>query len=256
VNDKQPVALITGAGSGIGEAIAWRLAAAGHAIAINDVTLDRAQRVADELTAAGHLALGVAADVTEETEVQTMVARVTEALGPIGVLVNNAGVGDTPDPTVDSALEAWQRIMDINFRGVFVCSQQVGRGMVERHGGAIVNIASVLGLAAMPGRSAYGPSKAAVINLTLVLATEWGSSGVRVNAVAPGFVRTPLFLTAAQKGGYDLAGMEARIPAGRLAEATDVANAVAFLVSDQAAYVNGTTLVVDGGLTASIAVPT
>lgn len=249
------VALVTGAGSGIGERVAHKLAAAGFVVGVADLAIDRAERVADALTDGGGRGFAVACDVADEASVDRMVRGAAVTHGRLTVLVNNAGIGDTSRPTVDKDLVAWQRVMDVNVRGVFLCCRRAGREMLAAGHGSIINIASVFGMAGVAGRSAYCPSKAAVVSLTQTLATEWGADGIRVNAVAPGWVRTPLFESVAQQSGYDLRAMERRVPLGRLGTPGDVANIVAFLASDESAYVNGATLVVDGGMTASLAVP-
>lgn len=249
------LALVTGAGSGIGASIAGRLAAAGCAVAVNDLLPERAEHVAGEIAAAGGEAFAAPGDVTDERSVDRMVDAVAGGHGPIRVLVNNAGVADTAEPSIEKDLAAWQRVMDVNVRGVFACCRRVGREMLAAGGGRVVNIASVFGMAGVGGRPAYAPSKAAVINLTQTLAVEWGGAGIRVNAVAPGFVVTPLFEAFAERSGYDLGRLERRVPAGRLARPDDVARAVTYLVSPEADYVNGVTLAVDGGLTASYGIP-
>ena len=250
------LALVTGAGSGIGEAIARRLAGAGYRVVINDLLLDRAEQVAQSIAESGGEAFAAVADVTDEQSVDKLATEVVRRHGPIQVLVNNAGIADTLGGTVDKDVAAWQRVMDVNVRGVFLCARRIGRVMLEAGGGRIVNIASVYGLAGVGARTAYAPSKAAVINLTQSLAVEWGGSGIRVNAVAPGFVRTPLFEQFAADNDYDIAAIERRVPAGRLARPEDIARAVAYLASPESDYVNGVTLVVDGGTTASYGFPT
>lgn len=248
-------ALVTGAGSGLGARIASCLSDDGYAVAVNDVDAERAEQTASQIVAAGGTASAFVGDVADEGAVDDVITSVREQLGPVYVLVNNAGVADQLRDTVDQDVAAWQKVIDINLRGVYICSRRAIKDMTDAGTrGVIVNIASVLGLRGAPRRTAYGPSKAAVINLTQTLAVECAAQGIRVNAIAPGYMRTPALQTLIDQGTIHVGELEARVPMGGLGGPDDVAHAASYLVSEGARYVTGTTLVVDGGLTAWLAV--
>ena len=240
------VALVTGAGAGIGKAVALALAAEGALVAACDLNAETAEATAAAARAVhGRDALGLPADVTDDERMAAVVPEVEARLGPVGLLVNNAGMSSV-SPAEDLAASAWRRVVDVNLTSLFVLAQQVGRGMLERREGVIVNIASVYGLRPGPFRVAYSTTKAAVIGLTQALAIEWAGRGVRVNAVAPGYTWTEMFRQAQARGGVDVDALVRRTPSGRLAEPEEIASAVVFLASDEARHVNGHTLVVDG----------
>jgi NAD(P)-dependent dehydrogenase (short-subunit alcohol dehydrogenase family) len=239
-------ALVTGGASGIGAVVARVWAELGAKVAITDVAADGIQRVADE---AGAIALA-AGDVRQESDVDRIVEGAAEALGGLDLLFNSAGIADAISATVDQDIERWQRVLDTNLRGTYLVCRAAGRIMLPQRSGAIVNVASVNGTGGFPRRTAYGASKAGVMLVTKSLACEWGGSGVRVNAVAPGYIRTPMVEQLITDRKIDVRRIEDRTPLGRLGTPQEVALAAAFLVSDWAHYITGTTLYVDGGWTA------
>jgi 3-oxoacyl-[acyl-carrier protein] reductase len=234
------VALVTGGSRGIGAAVSRDLAVAGARVAVNYRTgKDAAEAVASEI---GGVALS--ADVSDPEQAQALVERIESDLGDLDILVNNAGV--TRDTLIARMSdEDWDVVLDTNLRGAFNTSRAVARKMLRRRSGVIVNLTSVVGLHGNPGQANYAASKAGLIGLTKALARELGSRGVRVNAVAPGYIDTELtnVLSDEQRGA-----ILANTPLGRLGQPEDVAGAVRFLCSDEAAFVTGEVLLVDGGL--------
>lgn len=237
------VALVTGGARGIGRAIAQRLTDDGLDVVVADVESINPD---DAVPGATYVTL----DVTDRDAVDQTIDDVCSRLGSVDVLVNNAAV-QRLGATADLPWDDWARVIDVNLHGVFNCLQSAGRRMLQGAGGSIVNITSVLADVGSPGRAAYTAAKAAVAGLTRVTAVEWASGGVRVNAVAPGYVETPLLRRAVDDGSVDLRAALARTPQGRLVGPDEVAAAVSFLASAQAASITGHTLVVDGGFRAS-----
>ena len=241
-------ALITGAGTGIGEATATLFAEEGADVVATDLDLAGAERTAAAVRSRGQRALGIAADIADPSQVPDMVDKAIGAFSGIDILVNNAGVGKVPVPTLElDDMDAWDRVMAINVRGVFQCSQYVARWMKDHGGGKIVNIGSQTGIAGAPNINAYGPSKAAVINMTRSLAVEWAKYKINVNCVAPCWTRTARLEAAIAKGIVSLEEIQKRSPMGRPAEPEEVARAILFLASDDAGFITGVTLPVDGG---------
>jgi len=233
-------ALVTGAGSGIGEAVARGLHAEGAEVVLADVAGDRVEAVAAEL---GERAQALTLDVRDEDAV-------SGAVGGLDVLANVAGIGSTTNAP-DTPLEVWENVFAVNARGTFLCCKHALPSMIERGGGAIVNIASVAGMIGLPNRAAYSASKGAVIALTRALAIDHVRDGVRVNAVCPGTVDSPWVRRLVEDVGESLDSLRARQPMGRLGTPEEVADAVLYLASDAAAFVTGSALVIDGGLTAA-----
>jgi 3-oxoacyl-[acyl-carrier protein] reductase len=238
------VAIVTGGAQGIGRAIAEALAEAGADVAVVDVEVNRAQDTVAAVTALGRRALAVKANVAEWTDVKAMADQVATELGRVDILINNAGI------TRDGLLlrmkeEDWNLVLDVNLKGTFHCTKAVLPALMKQREGAIVNIASVVGVMGNAGQANYAASKAAVIGFTKTVAREYASRGVRVNAVAPGFIDT------AMTHGLAADAREAllkQIPLGRLGTPGDVAEAVRFLVSSAAAYITGHVLHVNGGM--------
>jgi NAD(P)-dependent dehydrogenase (short-subunit alcohol dehydrogenase family) len=242
------VALVTGAARGIGRACAIALAEAGADVALG--LRDRAEEgdVAAIVRARGRLALPLQMDITRRDEIAGAVAEATARLGRIDILVNNAGIGP-PNAATDVTEDDFDRTVAVNLKGTFFVAQEVGRGMIARGFGRIVNLGSQAGAVALPTESVYCMTKAAIAHLTRCLAVEWAAHGVNVNAVAPTFIRTPG--TARWLENEDFRrDLLARIPLGRVGEPRDVAGAVVFLASPAAAMITGATLLIDGGWTA------
>jgi 3alpha(or 20beta)-hydroxysteroid dehydrogenase len=245
------VAVVTGAASGIGRATAARLGAEGARLALVDRDGARLSATAKELGATAHLEV----DVTDEAAVESYVAR-AEALGGIDLFVNNAGIEGRVAPIVELSLEDWDRVQAVNARGVFLGLRAVLRSMTKRgRGGAVVNTASQAGIKGGPSFSPYIASKHAVVGLTRTAALEVASKGIRVNAVAPGFIDTRMMQDLEKAFGADdvqaaRRRREAAVPIGRYGSPEEVASVITFLLSDDASYVTGSIVLVDGGLNA------
>jgi 2-keto-3-deoxy-L-fuconate dehydrogenase len=233
-------ALVTGAGSGIGEAVARRLHEEGAEVVLTNVNAEPVEAIADEL---GERASALPLDVRDEDAVR-------EAVRDVDVLANIAGIGSTTSAP-ETPLEVWEDVLAVNARGTFLCCKHAIPGMVERGGGSIVNMASAAGLVGLRNRVAYSASKGAVIAMTRALAVDHVADGVRVNAVCPGTVDTPWVRRLVEEIGESLDALRARQLMGRLGTSKEIAAAVAYLASDEAAFVTGTAFVVDGGLTAA-----
>jgi len=246
---RNKVVLVTGAGSGIGRATALAFAREGAAVAAADVSLPKAEGVAAEAAAAGGRALAVACDVSNPDDCSRAVREVESALGPLDVLVNNAGVGASGTVlTTDEA--TWDRLTRVNVKGTYLMSRAALAVMLPRRRGAIVNAGSIAGIRAVADRAAYVTTKFAVVGLTKAMALDHVKDGIRVNAVCPGTTMTPWIderLAEAPDPKGAMAALVARQPMGRLGTAEEMAAAYLFLASDESAFTTGSTLVVDGG---------
>ncbi|MEK7396351.1 MAG: 3-oxoacyl-[acyl-carrier-protein] reductase [Candidatus Poribacteria bacterium] len=241
---KDKVAIITGSARGIGKAIANKLAQNGATVVICDLKMDDVQPTVDEFNSTGMNAIGLTVNVTDVKSVEALFDEVISKLGKIDILVNNAGI--TRDALIVRMGEAdWDSVLAVNLKGTFNCTKCVAKIMMKQRSGKIVNIASIMGIIGNVGQANYSASKAGVIALTKTTARELGRRGVNVNAVAPGFIATKMTeaLPEAQKEKI----LEA-VPLGCAGYPEDVANAVAFLVSDSARYITGHVIQVDGGL--------
>jgi len=242
------VAVVTGGGSGIGQAIALRFAREGAKVAVVDLRRSRAEDTAAMIAAFGGEALAVDADVAASATVEAMAQAVTAQWGQIDILVNNAAISQGRDVrTIDEA--TWDRNLAVVLKGAFLCTKAVIDGMIARRTGAIVNIASVNGLTGL-GEEPYSAAKAGLINLTQNLAIKYGQYGVRANVICPGTVRTPIWAERVAQDPQIFDKLAAWYPLGRVGEAEDIANAALFLASDEASWITGTVLNVDGGLMA------
>jgi NAD(P)-dependent dehydrogenase (short-subunit alcohol dehydrogenase family) len=236
------VALVTGGGSGIGRAAALLFARDGAQVVVADVNDANAQATATLIGDAGGDATACTVDVRDDASVAAMVATATERYGRLDAAFNNAGISPDAKPFTEHTLAEWQRVIDVNLTGVFLCLQAELRVMVEQGGGAIVNTSSGAGVVAAPGQPQYTAAKHGVLGLTKQVAQEYARAGVRVNAILPGMTDTPMM----QEYLVEHGAMVRMLPFGRLATADEVAQAAVWLCSDAASYVSGASLVVDG----------
>nr|BAP47459.1 short-chain alcohol dehydrogenase [uncultured organism] len=240
-------AIVTGGGSGIGRAVALTLAASGAAVLVTDLNEEHAQAVMAEIEAAGGKAAALAGDVTDPAFGEASVAA-ANALAPLKIAVNNAGIGGEAATVGDYSLDSWRKVIEVNLNAVFYGMQPQLKAMAANGGGAIVNMASILGSVGFANSSAYVTAKHALLGLTQNAALEYAADKVRVVAVGPGFIRTPL--VEANLSAEALAFLEGKHALGRLGEPEEVASLVAFIASDAANFLAGSYHLVDGGYTA------
>jgi NAD(P)-dependent dehydrogenase (short-subunit alcohol dehydrogenase family) len=240
------VAMITGAGGGIGSAIAARLASDGAAVALTDLSLDAAQRAADPIIRSGLAARAYALDVTEPAGVDAAVGQIARDLGRLDVLINCAGIQFNA-ATADLTPTDYLRVVNVNLNGTMYCCQAAGRHMIRQGGGTIVNISSMASRFGWPRRVPYAITKAGVTALTRSLAVEWAPHNIRVVAVAPGYVATPLVRHALEQGHIREEAVLGEIPQRRIAEPDEIAGLIAYLISPAARYITGEEIVIDGG---------
>ncbi|MCS7012635.1 MAG: SDR family oxidoreductase [Chloroherpetonaceae bacterium] len=244
------VALVTGGASGIGRATAIAFARAGAKVAVADVQVAGAEETAKMIHAAGGEAMCIKADVSKAADVEAMVKAVVQKYGRLDCAFNNAGIEGATAPTAESTEENWDKVIDINLKGVWLCMKYEIQQMLRQGGGAIVNTASVAGLVGFPGMAAYCASKGGVVQLTRTAALEYAKAGIRVNAVCPGAIQTPMVERVIARQPEMEQAIVAMEPIGRLGQPNEIAEAVVWLCSDAASFVTGHPMVIDGGLVA------
>jgi 3-oxoacyl-[acyl-carrier protein] reductase len=240
------VAIITGASKGIGKGIAVRYAQEGAAVVVASRSMDLLSAIVDQIHRDGGRALALEVDVRNFESMEAMVARSVECFGRLDIMVNNAGIS-MAHPSEELSPKDWQRALDTDLSGMFYGCQCAARKMIPQGGGCIINITSVYGIVAAPGRAAYCSSKAAGNMLTKVLAVEWAKKNIRVNAIAPGYFRTELVQGVIDKGMLPLGAIEKRTPLGRIGEVKELLGLAVYLASDEAAYMTGSIINIDGG---------
>jgi len=244
------IALVTGGGGGIGSVTSHAYAREGAKVAVVDVDGAAARKVADAIVAAGGEAVGIAVDVSNSGQVEAMVEQVVARFGRLDVAFNNAGIDIEHEPLAMATEETFDRLMSVNVKGMFLCMKYEILQMLKQGAGAIVNTSSIGGLIGAPRQPIYGTTKHAVLGMTKAAAVEYGRKGIRINAVCPGIIRTEMTERAIARDPRRKTYIEQAHPIGRMGEAEDIANAVIFLSSDDAAFVIGHSLAVDGGFTA------
>jgi len=246
---RDKIALITGASKGMGKEIALQFCEEGATVVFASRSAERLRVLSDQVNEKGGNAFAVSMDVTDPVSVQNAVDRTVQEFGRLDIMVNNAGVTMTL-PSTDLTVAQWRRAVETDLFGVFYGCQSAGRQMIAQRGGCIINVSSIFGRNAAPMRAAYCSSKAAVDMLTRVLAVEWAEHHVRVNAIAPGYVRTELVQDLIERKVFALEDIEKRTPQRRIGEVDDIAQAAVFVASDAASFMTGSILTIDGGWSA------
>jgi len=245
------VVLVTGGSKGIGRAIALALAEEGADVALAARSPEPLEKTAREIEERGRRALAVPTDVTDPEQCRALVERVTGELGGLDVLVNNAGAAPFLSTFESARLEGWEKYFRITFTGAVYCTHAAADALLGREGASVINVASVAAFIASPGLTYYAAAKAALVSFTRTLALEWAPHGVRVNAIAPGFVETDMNVAARQDPSFH-ESIRSQIPLGRWGTAEDVAGVARFLASDAAAWMTGSVVVIDGGQSLSV----
>lgn len=238
------VALVTGGGSGIGEACAKALAAAGAEVAIADVNHDGVHRVVEDIAAAGGIAKAYSLDVSNDSEVDSVITAIVREFGGLHIAVNNAGIGGDQAPTGEQTPAGWRKVLSVNLDGVFYCMRHELTAMKRSGGGSIINMASILGAVGFANSSGYVAAKHGLLGLTQTAAIEYAADGIRVNSVGPGFIQTPLLSALPQEA---MSGIAALHPMNRLGTPQEVAELVLFLASPASSFITGSFYPVDGG---------
>ena len=238
------VALVTGGGSGIGEACAKALAAAGAEVAIADLNLDSVHRVVADIAAAGGIAKAYSLDVSNDSEVDSVISAIVSEFGGLHIAVNNAGISGEMAPTGEQSPAGWRKVLSVNLDGVFYCMRHELAAMKRSGEGSIINMASILGTVGFANASGYTAAKHGVLGLTQTAAIEYAAEGIRVNSVGPGFIQTPLLSALPQEA---IAGIAALHPMNRLGTPEEVAELVLFLASPASSFITGGYYPVDGG---------
>ena len=244
---KNKVAIVTGSARGIGKAIALGLAKQGADIVVADILLKEAKQTVAEIEKLGKKAIAIKVDITKKREIYSAVKKTIKNFGKIDILVNNAGILKTAEPE-DISESDWDKIMAVNLKGYFLFAQMVGREMIKKKQGKIINIASIAGEIAFAKAAAYNTSKGGVILLTESLAGDWAKHNIRVNAIAPGLIETPMTEKMLENKEFSKM-IKAKVPLGRAGKPEEIAGAAVFLASDASSYMTGSVINIDGGWT-------